>query len=434
MLTEPDFSQVYKPQDLYFFDPTGQVLVPDAVFVPTGTSPAVAGDQPGRGAAERPAAAMAAERGQPHAPRRDRVSPQDHATERGRRRDHRDGESRRGGGERHRRRARADLRAAGLDPDRAAAGLAAHPGGPARDQRQAVDTAQPPCAGAGGQSQSPAQKRLMYSCYNPYPAATSASLLLRRQRAGLVTVRLGVSGDDGPPRPGRPGLQPDQRGRARPALRDPVQASSQAAPPAQPHGVPPLSMVAVSPDGKYAAGVSSGRERRGRVGLGRQQALEYPAHVGRHRDQLGSPGLPLGGPERHHHDGRADQQQQQPRAIANSFDGKIIGLSIAPDGVRVAAIVQTGLGPSSSSPPSTSGAPVLRPAEPAPSPDRPSGRRCRLGPNVPNPIALTWYDADDLLVLDGPSSADRAVGRAGGRAAGHQVAWRPAGRDLHHRQ
>src|SRR5438876_833292 len=38
MLTEPDFAQVYKPQDLYFYDSTGQVLVPDAVFVPTGTS------------------------------------------------------------------------------------------------------------------------------------------------------------------------------------------------------------------------------------------------------------------------------------------------------------------------------------------------------------------------------------------------------------
>ena len=25
----------------------------------------------------------------------------------------------------------------------------------------------------------------------------------------------------------------------------------------------------------------------------------------------------------------------------------------------------------------------------------------RLGPNVTDPIALTWYDADDLLVLDG---------------------------------
>ena len=25
----------------------------------------------------------------------------------------------------------------------------------------------------------------------------------------------------------------------------------------------------------------------------------------------------------------------------------------------------------------------------------------QLGPNITNPIALTWYDADDLLVLDG---------------------------------
>ena len=39
MLTQPDFASVYKPQDLYFFDPTGQVLVPDSVFVPVGTSP-----------------------------------------------------------------------------------------------------------------------------------------------------------------------------------------------------------------------------------------------------------------------------------------------------------------------------------------------------------------------------------------------------------
>jgi hypothetical protein len=38
MLTEPDFASVYNPRDLYFFDPGGQVLVPDSVFVPTGTS------------------------------------------------------------------------------------------------------------------------------------------------------------------------------------------------------------------------------------------------------------------------------------------------------------------------------------------------------------------------------------------------------------
>jgi hypothetical protein len=37
LLDESDFSRVYQPQDLYFFDPTYKVLVPDTVFVPLGT-------------------------------------------------------------------------------------------------------------------------------------------------------------------------------------------------------------------------------------------------------------------------------------------------------------------------------------------------------------------------------------------------------------
>src|SRR6266851_292209 len=39
MLSQTDFSDAYKRQDLYFFDPGRQVLVPDSVFVPAGTSP-----------------------------------------------------------------------------------------------------------------------------------------------------------------------------------------------------------------------------------------------------------------------------------------------------------------------------------------------------------------------------------------------------------
>ena len=79
MLTEPDFAQVYKPQDLYFFDSTGQVLVPDAVFVPTGTSPTslatnlvtalLANPQP-----------VWLQTGQPHPPGHHRVSPRIQAT------------------------------------------------------------------------------------------------------------------------------------------------------------------------------------------------------------------------------------------------------------------------------------------------------------------------------------------------------------------
>jgi len=91
--------------------------------------------------------------------------------------------------------------------------------------------------------------------------------------------------------------------------------------------------------------------------------------------------------------------------VPNAFNGKIIGLGIAPDGVRVAAITQTASGrllelaaidhgaqtpgqrqnptTRTSTGPSSIGQPVL------------------LGPNINDPIALTWYDADDLLVLNG---------------------------------
>jgi WD40 repeat protein len=37
LLDENDFSRVYQPQDLYYLDPTHTVLVPDTVFVPLGT-------------------------------------------------------------------------------------------------------------------------------------------------------------------------------------------------------------------------------------------------------------------------------------------------------------------------------------------------------------------------------------------------------------
>jgi hypothetical protein len=89
-------------------------------------------------------------------------------------------------------------------------------------------------------------------------------------------------------------------------------------------------------------------------------------------------------------------------AIPNYFPpgSKILGLSIAPDGVRVAAIVQTASGSEVELAAIDSGKPG--PGQSANPLQRTSiGPPVQLGPNVPNPIALTWYDADNLLVLDG---------------------------------
>jgi hypothetical protein len=89
--------------------------------------------------------------------------------------------------------------------------------------------------------------------------------------------------------------------------------------------------------------------------------------------------------------------------ILNAFGGKIIGLGIAPDGVRVAAITQTGSGRELElaaidhivQAPGQLGRPVSITS---------IGPVVRLGPNITNPIALTWYDPDHLLVLDGTSN------------------------------
>ena len=89
--------------------------------------------------------------------------------------------------------------------------------------------------------------------------------------------------------------------------------------------------------------------------------------------------------------------------INNAFDGKILGLSIAPDGVRVAAIVQTGSGAQ------VELAAIASGAQSSGRPNGPFvgasiGQPVRLGPNIFDAIALTWYDADDLLVLNDTST------------------------------
>ena len=162
-------------------------------------------------------------------------------------------------------------------------------------------------------------------------------------------------------------------------------------------------MVAVSPDGKYAAGVSAdGR------------AVDVWASGG----SKPSSTLPTSGVTAISWDRRdylwvtqndtttmvvQTNSSSNHGAIPNSFGGKITGLSIAPDGVRVAAIVQTGDGPQLQLAAIDSGAPASGQLT-SPFGRTSIGPTVPLGPNVPNPIALTWYDADSLLVLGGTGS------------------------------
>ncbi len=170
------------------------------------------------------------------------------------------------------------------------------------------------CPNTAAPGQSPAQKLFMYRCKNPYPAATSSAFYYAA--SGQAFTRCTpqsqvMAGNVGVIQPvfGKTGAAS-----LTPACQGSVQASAQAAPPSQTHQGPPLTMVTVSPDGKYLAGYSpSGNSvivwvrRPGQAG-------EHDAAVGRHLDRLGSPGLPVGGRGQRHHGGRAGHQRQQARS------------------------------------------------------------------------------------------------------------------------
>ena len=402
MLAEPDFAKVYKPQDLYFFDSTGQVLVPDAVFVPAGTSPAslatnlvtalLANPQPDwlRNQANPTPPAVTAFPA--HSSVKNIGVVVDGTT------------------------ATVNLTGAAASAGPAARQqiaaqlvwtLTGQPGGPPNIQAVQLEfngkpwtPPSPPCPGAGPQS--PALKQATYGCKNPYPrAAPSAFYYVAGQQAWYrcaseAQVTTGTVGLVLPvfSRLGTVTLTP--------ACKSSVQASSPAAPPSQPRGLPPLSAVAVSPDGRYLAGVSPDAKT----------VYVWPAGAGKPSSTLALPGVTAMSWDRRDYlwvaQGDVTTMVVQNSNSANHSEiqnllppGKILGLSIAPDGVRVAAIVQTASGPEVELAAIDSGKPSSgQPANPL---QRTSiGPPVQLGPNVANPIALTWYDADNLLVLASP--------------------------------
>ena len=400
MLTQPDFAQAYKPQDLYFYDSTGQVLVPDAVFVPTGTSPASLATNLVTALLANPQPVWLQGNPTPPAvtafPARSTAKDIDVTV---------DGTT-----------ATVNLTGAAANADLAdrqqmAAQLVwtltGQPGSPPNIQAVQLefkgkpwtpDT--PPCPGTSGES--PTLKQAMYECKNPYPLTASPTFYYVANGqawsrcASEAQVTTGAVGSVLPVF-SRTGAVTLDRG-----CPYSVQATSQASPPGQPRTTPPLSMVATSPDGKYLAG----------VGLGGNTVTTWTSGATKPNSSLPMTGVTAISWDRRDYLWVAQgdtttmvlqggSNSSNHNQISNGFPpGKILGLSIAPDGVRIAAIVQADSGPEvelaaidSGKPGSGSSANPLQRTS--------IGMTVQLGPNIPNPIALTWYDADDLLVLDG---------------------------------
>jgi hypothetical protein len=398
LLDESDFSEVYKPQDLYFYDSTGQVLVPDSVFVPSGgTSPASLVTSLVQALVGAPQTPWLKNGNNPPAITAFPSGTKVYVTV--------DGTT-------------ATVNLTGHASDFTAAVLrqisaqlvwtltGQQPGPPNIQAVQLVVNGKlwtPTALPCPGQSPSPAQKLAMYSCKNPYPLATSSAFYYVddgqawSRCAPESQVMTGSIGTVLPLFSKTSAATPGQ------SCGSSVQAQSKVVPPTQPRGLPPLSMVAVSPDGKYAAGVTPGGK----------SVVVWASGAAKPSSTLAMSGVTAISWDRRDHlwvtqnnsttlivqDGNGSDHAN----VQNSFGGKILGLSIAPDGVRVAAIVQTATGPQvqlaaiESRPPN--------PGEPSsPFSSTSIGPAVQLGPNIANPIALTWYDADDLLVLDGTGS------------------------------
>ena len=402
MLTEPDFAQVYKPQDLYFFDSTGQVLVPDAVFVPTGTSSASLATNLVRALLNNPQPKWLQGNGNPTPPAVTAFPP--HSTAKN-----------------------IDVAVDGTTATVNLTGAAAsaspadreqmatqlvwtltgQPGSPPDIQAVQLEfngkpwtPSSPPCLEGGAQS--PALKQAMYDCKNPYPVATSSAFYYVAN--GQAWSRCASEAQVTTGSVGRVVPVFDRTGAAalNQSCENSVQASSPAVPPQQAHGPPPLSMVAVSPDGKYLAGVAPGGNT----------VTVWASGAAKPSSTLSLPGVTAISWDRRDYLWVAQgdnttmvvltNDSSNHAVIPNVFpDGKILGLSIAPDGVRVAAIVKADSGPAVELAAIDSWQAGTRTSSANPLTRTSIGSTVQLGPNVTNPIALTWYDADDLLVLDG---------------------------------
>jgi hypothetical protein len=253
----------------------------------------------------------------------------------------------------------------------------------------------------------------MYDCKNPYPlAASSAFYYVANGQAWSRCASEGqvTTGAVGQVLPvfGRTG-----KATPNPLCGSTVQASSRPVLPSQPRGLPALLMAAVPPDGTYLAGVSPDAKT----------VYVWPASAGKPASTLRLPGVTAIGWDRR--DNLWIAQGDIPTMVVRTGNGdhfpvpsgfppgKVLGLSIAPDGVRVAAIVQTPSGSEVELAAIGSGKLASgdlanpyrgKPAASSANPFQPTsiGLTVQLGPNIPHPIALTWYDADNLLVLDGP--------------------------------
>jgi hypothetical protein len=262
-----------------------------------------------------------------------------------------------------------------------------------------------------GQAPTPFQKLASYECYDPYPSAPASFAYVG---AGQPWSRCG---SESVAQDGNIGAVVSVFGRTGSASRGQCGGYVDPQPTTAPPHVaqtPALSLAAVSPDGHFVAGVSPPPDQSTLyVGPAADGTAGAFATSQRLKNEPGITAISWD---------RADDlwvaQNDNIRVVpgngttkypvVNPFGGaQVTSLAVAPDGVRIAAIVQT-----------DSGAELELAAIERTGGSQVAGQRgslgptftiepaVQLGPNLADPISLTWYNADTLIVLDAESTGN----------------------------
>jgi hypothetical protein len=400
MVNENDFQYYYKAQDLYFFDQADSTLVPDPVFVPLGASPQTLASNLVNALIAKPTTPWLAGAADSEFPAGTSVS------------------------------VAVDGATATVDLGGAAAGASAgtrllmaaqlvwtltgSPASPSSIQSVVLEIdgkqfvpASPPCGAGSGQGSS-FQTQAVYRCYNPYLPAPASFYYVDRQRlwSRCGAASAAQNGSIGPAIPlvGRTGAFSAPQCSGGPY----VSVTSPAAPPAQSSTLPPLSMAAVSPDERFLAIVSPGRDAL-YIGALSGDAASFPK----------SPRISATGITAMSWGTDDDLWVAQGGVIylvrasgtgeveVLFTGGNVSDLSVAPDGVRIAVIVSgsasghelklAAINQGGQQPAGQRGAPSEHPS---------ISPGVQLGASASDPVALTWYGADNLVVLNQASSGN----------------------------
>jgi hypothetical protein len=266
----------------------------------------------------------------------------------------------------------------------------------------------PPSICGVSQIRSPVQTQATYPCYNPYPSQPSgfsftdhgqvwwrctAETRAQQGYVGQVFSVFPVTGSESAPSCG------DY------VLENSAATPSPATLPAR-YGTP--SLTAISPDGNYVAYYSPDAKK---IFVRAMSTKAKPLPV------QGAVGSDVTALSWDNNDDLWIVQNgdvylaplNQSASQVDSAPADVTDLSVAPDGVRVAFVVQ-GASPAQTQVQLAAIITVSAPAQSSPNHGPPAetvtlGPPVQAGPGLTHPDRLTWYDADNLIVLaGGPSS------------------------------